>query len=1498
MKKGIGGAFLAIPAFSRLIPRFAICTFLVHGRLSPVHSILLLSSSLLAQPSLLFRAAPAGEVLNDSLIAFQVSPIPPATKLPDSCALFRSPSPVGDQLAGHTVKLDAVVSAPADSQGSLFRIRPSDSGAAGPKLGLGFHYIVAACGDGKDVTPEIPLLVVTRQAATIATPKAVETSASPNISWAAVPGVPAYHLLLSDQALEIDAEKGTVGGASVIWQAITTKTSIAYGTPDPSGNFSKVSPPPLSPGVTYNLVVLNNYDGRSALATSSKAQALKLFSIQAPAAPLSKPKNLEPAPGRTLGVSTDSAVAFRWTASKSSAGAANTYRMFIYSLEEQDGSEILLPIWSGELTDTAVILDAKRTLLSNRYFWKVFAVNEAGVSVVGDTTSFTYRNDVQVLSISVTGPSSSGPAAPLGDVRIAVTPLDGSADALPLFTPASGRVDKTLTVGAYSLEFTKDGYVTQKRTVTLDAAGPFQADQSMPAAASRILGRAVDAGGLGLDNVRVTASGDKAVSALTDAQGYFLLGVAAGAYAVSLFKADYVPPAEAVLTLKAAEALDMGRLVMTQAKGSLSGTVSNDKGAPMSECQVMVKTPAGALVRTLLTDGKGSFSAFLTPGSYVVSASRTGFTSEEKPVRLTDAVSLQLQLVPGASVLKGKVSIRSYPTAGAPTSSPEAGAALELRHVFSGAVQKTESDLRGEYSLSADTGTYMLKASRAGRAPPDSVLVRIDKVRSTVQKDLELLGYASVQGTLTLVPAAPVDPSAITVSLLRLPSLEVAASVQAFASGGAVPGGAPVPAFSLAGVRDGTYKLACGVPGYGLSAEPTLTIKDGVWITGLALILNQATKSITLNLRRGNQVVPGSVKLVTPLQTEVRAGTKVGPAAPGTYVLDATPDSSAFLPVKRFSFVLPLTGAADTTLSLAFPFAHVPPADPIVFANQVVQVVLETQARVDSAWIVYGYGAPADTFRVPPGQLEGFVDEPKKISFNPGPQGGLLTYYFIVRSGSLAYVNDSPARRFQARIEPSAELAFLRVSGGDSLPLPARSRVALDVHAYDAAGRRIDTAVDARGKVTWKVDDVFSTKAESRRGRALTLATGAAPVPAQKPAAKTAAQVAPSAIAIDWDSLRVTVVLDNLTRTLSVPARVVPARINKLVLTSSLGETPEIPTPAPFGLFVAGYDTTTTPPTPLVPTPAFTLDPPEAGTVTEMEMRIDPRFIGPLRIAAVHINADGSAASTELGASRDSSLRGLNVGQTLQPADTARLFVHDRQFEMRVPDSALSSQGQAIVRLYRRQVAKSFSSGVAEVVAGRLYEISNPSGASFGKPLRLNLGVPPAFRDRRNALRRFEVARLDWQPLPDSASADTTSFGDASIASDATFLDGNYYGLLGVSRPLSAGSLEIVPNPFSPLIMATRDGNTEYGTRIRFRPESNTSSEVTVTIRIYNMDAELVRTVVDHRTVPKAPTDFYWDGKADGGRWARNGRYLVKISLKSTGSRETRHVVKPVVVFR
>jgi hypothetical protein len=814
---------------------------------------------------------------------------------------------------------------------------------------------------------------------------------------------------------------------------------------------------------------------------------------------------------------------------------------------------------------------------------------------------------------------------------------------------------------------------------------------------------------------------------------------------------------------------------------------------------------------------------------------------------------------------------------------------VELIDRLRGTRQAAVADLRGEFSFSADTGTYLARASAPGRGLPDSVVVRVAAARATYAADLALRGFAAVQGLIRVVPDTMFAPAAVSVSLLDPETFAVAAS--AIPQPAPAAGNAGAMAYSLEGVPDGGYRLACGAPGYGTDSEATVVIRDGLWKTGLDLTLRKAAKTLTFAFSAAGASVPGAIRLLSPLSASAAAGARFGPVAAGAYLFDAVPDSLDLIPVSRRAFTLPASGAADTTLNLAFPFSHHPV--PLAFSDGKVSVVLEAGIRPDSAAIVYGYGAPADTFRASAAQLAG-APGPLAFRIAPGPQGGRLTYFFRIRAGALVYSNEDPARRFRADVEASRGLAYLKLSAGDSLRLPARTRGKLYLHAYDAAGRSLDSLADAEGEFRWQADSALGVKLDRRSKRALTYQT-AAPTPSRRAAAPKRGAAA-RAQGESWDTVRVTLALAGAERTLSLPARVVDAKANKLELVSTLGGLASLDAPQSFGLIATAYDTTFSPPIEVVPDPVISLDPPEAGSVSEMRVGLDPRFFGPLRVLARQINADGSEVSTELGAGRDSLERGLDVGQIVRADDTARVLFHDRRLEARVPDSAFAGMPRAILRLYRRGVPGAFAGGTGYAVDGPLWEISNPSGAVFVRPLRLLAGLPSD--GRAHAFKRFEAARLAWADPRDSAVADTTSFGVPALAADIPDLDGNYYGLWGASRPLTAGEVRIIPNPFSPLVLASRDGNTEYGARIRLEPESDRSAEVTLTAKIYTRDGELVRTVIDHKTVPKGPVEFYWDGKADGGRWARNGRYLLEIAVNATGSGRMRYAVKPIVVFR
>ncbi|PIW99802.1 MAG: hypothetical protein COZ80_03405, partial [Ignavibacteria bacterium CG_4_8_14_3_um_filter_37_9] len=105
--------------------------------------------------------------------------------------------------------------------------------------------------------------------------------------------------------------------------------------------------------------------------------------------------------------------------------------------------------------------------------------------------------------------------------------------------------------------------------------------------------------------------------------------------------------------------------------------------------------------------------------------------------------------------------------------------------------------------------------------------------------------------------------------------------------------------------------------------------------------------------------------------------------------------------------------------------------------------------------------------------------------------------------------------------------------------------------------------------------------------------------------------------------------------------------------------------------------------------------------------------------------------------------------------------------------------------------------------------------------------------------------------------------------------------------------VSLLPNPFSPEVSPLKIG---YFLTTDIPPAM-------VSIRIYNLRGELVRTLLDNdiqfpgrygsRTSLK---EISWDGTADDGNIARNGRYIIRITAKDNSGEKTELI--PVVLVK
>ena len=145
--------------------------------------------------------------------------------------------------------------------------------------------------------------------------------------------------------------------------------------------------------------------------------------------------------------------------------------------------------------------------------------------------------------------------------------------------------------------------------------------------------------------------------------------------------------------------------------------------------------------------------------------------------------------------------------------------------------------------------------------------------------------------------------------------------------------------------------------------------------------------------------------------------------------------------------------------------------------------------------------------------------------------------------------------------------------------------------------------------------------------------------------------------------------------------------------------------------------------------------------------------------------------------------------------------------------------------------------------------------------------------------------KLDWDILSNSTVSFQDNYNYYTV--DHAITEDGEYIVLVTSRPLGIFNLQFLPNPFSPFLVNRNDPSSRLGQVIKFNLTSLDTRNPFVTIKIYNMNGELVRTLKDYEPLAKGLQYINWDGKTNSGRYVRNGRYLVHIKVKdSTGEKE------------
>ncbi|GBU21430.1 hypothetical protein R80B4_01321 [Fibrobacteres bacterium R8-0-B4] len=1054
---------------------------------------------------------------------------------PRDGGVFYSAAPAGGNLARYTRLASAIDSnVSADFYGAS-RSTKSKSISFVPnrqngRMGPGVYYVIVASVEGGDTlySDYFRLIVRSETPPAIESPKAnivggefvkTVTELAPVFRWKTVPGVPYYHIILSDKPF-ITSDNKLNTDVNIIWQAITQSTQITYGAPDPSGSITS-APPPLATGATYSWMVLNNYGNRpeftswevlniqDGVAGRFKIGGDAQNTLKAPRAAFQWP----PAPGNAF--RDNDPIPFQWT---NIDPRATSYLVNIlrdgtaedFGMESMGTFKMGVLAWEttvprGNQTEAlSMTLNAAGTLTGGSYRWRVYALDSRGAAFTDSTdtisaSTFTYtRSDAGVISIS-TRERIGDTTLAVGYVDLKLEVLSGPTMAPLLFhTGSSGLQVRPFTAGVYRITAVKEGDFSYTKTVIVSGGGDttfVSIPMSRPEAV--LYGRALaaaDSSAVSAAKVTAVSELGDTVSAVTDGSGAFTISCHAAEWSVTVEKPGFQTSSRMRVSLRLGDNKDIGDTYLARSPFALSGVVRNASGQPLMGARVRVLRDGVLQNELASTPQNGAYVFYLNSGTYTVTAEKPGFAMFSRSVTVVGATTQDITIREGkAVVVSGAVIGNTWvaelnkfltaPITSARVTFTETTADVARPDTFT----VTSDAVYGKFSVSLPVDRdYKVTASAAGFAASDSS--RTFNTRSTgssLSKSYTdtLYALATIKGRITGAPKGV----RIDVNVYNADEAIIASGRSADTT------------YELRNVPDGrNVRIRAGADGYYASNDyPPFNIERGKYNAGsYNFEMKRGTKSISFAVA-GYQG-DGSVKVSSPFNltlpfTGSAPGTvaRLDNAGGGEYAVGVVPDDTSRLELSYHKFTVSSDDPVTETLSL-----------PITYA---AKSVADTSAGfVKINWPAVAVGGPAvnrvelyyrsegsahfDSIgvNVESGMLQEF-----KINRNVRDGCNLYHYFRMYTSGGDIYGSSNGVYRTYVR--PNEKIISRvtvdpGVTGGDTLVVASSFRTAFNFRAFysdqflpiaDRDGRPVNV-----GAVSWKVwkVDRGTSPADTARG--------------------------------------------------------------------------------------------------------------------------------------------------------------------------------------------------------------------------------------------------------------------------------------------------------------------------------------------------------------------------------------------------------------------------------
>ncbi|MBD3392859.1 MAG: hypothetical protein GF418_12205 [Chitinivibrionales bacterium] len=1485
----------------------------------------------------------------------------PALRFPDSGTVYYSTSPggsdpgnypdsvtvyfpestyVGEDMSGDSLwnrEYQNNIGEPGSppQRGSGFR--PGDQA----NMGGGVYYLIVANKKKGWYSNEVKIIVEVPRPTQLLSPDAREEleDLTPTFEWEKNPGVPYYHIIVSDEEIAADLDEETVNGLSIIWQAITSNTQITYGAPDPSGTLT-ADPPPLSPGMDYSWVVLNNY-GNHPATTSKRFGLPRSFSIAG--TPMQQPRNVYPSNDDTLWVDTEPTFNFTWT--NLDKEHANTYKIYVYVAADFEGVDAQVIEWETEVTagqfegDTAEVeVDAASLFTSNFYRWRVIAVSDEGAGATGEMTGFRYAGvPTGVMKLYTReqidlGDTIIEKAVSAAEIEMEV--LEGSLEPPPLFyTGNDGRLIRSRPAGSYRVTASKDGFLPRTRTITIAEDDTVETMFYLERPAATIYGKVVDGDGRAIDLATVTGVSDlgDTTVAESDVQGNFVLNCEEADWQVRATKPGYASSLPGEVSVLDGQSVDFGSIALNANPYTLSGSVKNQEGKSIIGVNIRLLVDGVEIGEVPSTPQDGSYSFAVEAGTYTLVAAKTGFATVTATLDVLSSVQRTITMTSGAALVRGKVFGETW-SGSQRVYAPITDATVTLIDTSMSppdSITAVSDDVYGDFEISVPADKrYLMYSSADGYIAGMRAAPIVTEAGKTHEVSDTLEAMAFVRGIVTTGGGGDVVQG-VTVSLVNTSTWAVAAQAKSDAAG----------EFEMRNIPDGIFQVLGGKAGEsrdegGYALDSVILVDTGgtalldtaVEISeGRAIRLvntqQRVIETVSIRVRSGDKAVTwvarhgsdplsaASIKVRAPLVKSLGIDDTLWGVGPGTYLVSVDAEADTIVDLSRHLFTVPETADTFHADTVNLPVAHVAEDSVSLTAGRMEMTIDVYGPALDTA-VVFYRDAGATAF-----DSAGYVSEDagtgkRTYTFDVQPRknGADMVYYVRAEDGADVYGYEQETYTTYVRPDVGTLTKMELVpSAADTMLFPADAEITFAFYAYYGSKFIRDTTLDGDW-IYWKLLNAsgcaFDGSKTSTTGQTATL---------QTPSSGTDNEVVTVLVTFVSSERELA---DGLSDTLRAYFRGSSSRLDSVSVRRVDVDGRKYITTAPSdgAEFVAeGFDRDDSA---VTITPEWSIEPEEAGTISGRGV-FSPasNFSGHLRVVAA-VGATYGEYNKKTGKKINES--GLEV-HYLVPQYRDSVF-NGIGCSVVLPDNAVdpNKEAEIMIAVPLLQNRNERISGDYSIV-GDAYDLEEVNGVSFAlassESLGLRLDIPDEYtKESKAGSSEFHVAfwnedSLRWEALANSETVDDGAAVTANIT---------HFSRYAVLYKAGGGAVSwgIKPNPFSPYVQP----RAEYG----FDAPSGTCIEVTIKRAASKVELEIYNVVGDrllHTGFQNPYTNetyfLWWNGKGKTGREAditwikperhwgeihgdkmcRNGRYFAVLTVTDIKNEEERFM-KPIVVFK